>query len=214
MEEEASISVRAVEFLKKNLLFASLIGVGLLLCGVGVIQYLNSNDGKSELKLIKNDPSEQESTSIAVHVEGEVVSPGVYKLKADSRLDDAIRAAGGYTGNEDSEYISKNLNLAQRLSDGSKVYIPAIGELDEDISVLGSKSIVEAVSEGTPVSATGLININNASLESLDTLPRVGPVTAQKIVDNRPYGTVSELVSKKVMGQKTFDGLKERIVAQ
>lgn len=215
MDEEASTGLRIREFVSRNILFVTLILIGLLLCIIGGIQYLGSKTSESGIEFISAGSDEQtNNTSITVDVEGEVVNPGVYTIGSTSRVQDAIDAAGGFTEEADSGYISKRLNLAQIISDGTKVYIPKTGELDEDISVLGSNSINESISTDLPVSNSDLVNINTASLDQLDTLPKVGPVTAQKIVDGRPYGATSDLVSKKVMGQKTFDGLKDKITVQ
>lgn len=214
MDEEASIGLKIREFVYRNILFVSLIVIGILLCVVGGVQYLGSKNSKPAVEFISAEENEKSiNTSITVDVEGEVVNPGVYTIGFNSRLKDAIDAAGGFTDDADSGYISKRLNLAQVISDGAKIYIPKVGELDTDASVLGSNSINGDISTDLPVNNSGLININTASLDQLDTLPQVGPVTAQKIVDSRPYGSISELVSKKVVGQKTFDGLKEMITA-
>jgi competence protein ComEA len=59
-----------------------------------------------------------------------------------------------------------------------------------------------------------LININSASADTLDTLPKVGPITAQKIISGRPYSSKDELVSKKILTQKTFEGLKDKITVE
>jgi competence protein ComEA len=214
MDEEASIGVRIQEFISKNLLFVILVVMGLVLCIIGGVQYLSSRDSESELKFITNDEPEKVSASITVDVQGQVKKPGVYTLDGAVRLKDAIDAAGGFTSDADNEYISKRLNLAQKISDGVKIYIPSVGEIDTDTSVLGSNSVVETVSQDTPAANSNLVDINTAGIDSLDTLPRIGPVTAQKIIDSRPYGSIEELVSKKVMGQKTFDGLKDRILVQ
>ena len=109
----------------------------------------------------------------------------------------------------DREYVPKHMNLAQKISDGSKVYIPAI---EESEVVIQSNSI--DASPSTIGLDTGLINVNSATSEQLDTLPKVGPVTAQKIISGRPYGNISELLSKKILGQKAFDMLKDKIVAE
>jgi DNA uptake protein ComE-like DNA-binding protein len=59
-----------------------------------------------------------------------------------------------------------------------------------------------------------LVNINSASVGELDMLPGIGKATADKIIGNRPYGSIDELVGKKIVGEKVFEEIKEKIVAQ
>lgn len=215
MEEDESITSRVKEFIFRNLLFVGLLLFGAILCLVGGYQYLGARSSASEVKFITNQPEPTNTTSITVDVEGEVNNPGVYKLEGEPRVSEAIAIAGGFGKNADQEYISKNVNQAQKIADGAKIYIPAVGEIDSSQKVLGTTNTDKTVVvQSTSSQNNGLININNASLEELDTLPKVGPVTAQKIVDGRPYGSIEELVSKKVLTQKTFDGLKDKIIAQ
>lgn len=134
--------------------------------------------------------------TIFVDLEGAVVNPGVYELKAESRVADLLERAGGLLDKADQEYVSKVINKAQRLSDGVKIYIPFKGEKVEN-----------SFSE----SQSGLININSASAKDLETLNGVGEKTAEKIIDNRPYSSVEELVDKKVVSQSVFEKIKEEI---
>lgn len=141
--------------------------------------------------------------TITIDVEGAVEKPGVYKLPSDARVQDALIAAGGMSETADREKISKGLNLAAKLTDGGKVYIPTVGEeglVSADQTVLGTNS-----------SASNTININTASASELDKLPGVGQVTAEKIISGRPYGSIEELVSKKVVSQKVYNGIKDKI---
>lgn len=137
---------------------------------------------------------------IKVDIEGAVVNPGLYSLPEGSRLEDGITAAGGLVADADREYVAKTLNRAMRLVDGAKVFIPT----SESNQSMGSVSLqTEEVSR--------LISVNTASESELDTLPGVGPVTAKKIIDNRPYQTLEELVSKKAVGQSVFEKIKNQI---
>jgi competence protein ComEA len=115
-------------------------------------------------------------------------------LDADARVHDALVAAGGLTENADR----KAVNLAAKIADGQKIYIPAIGE--SPVQVLGS-----TVSGSSGTDGSGLVSVNNASQSELESLPGIGPVTSQKIIDGRPYSSIEDLVSKKVVGQKTYD---------
>lgn len=137
---------------------------------------------------------------IKVDIEGAVVNPGLYSLPEGSRVEDGITAAGGLMADADYEYVAKTLNRAMRLVDGAKVFFPT----SESNQSMGSVSLqTEEVSS--------LISVNTASESQLDTLPGVGPVTAKKIIDNRPYQTLEELVSKKAVGQSVFEKIKNQI---
>lgn len=222
MEEKVPVGELIREFIKTNKLIVVIIVVGVLLCGVGLVQYFASNQDRAEVKFMAGSDSNRAEVKgasdslkkVAVDVAGQVQKPGVYMLPEGSRLQDALIAAGGVTQEADREYMAKRLNLAQKIIDGGKMYIPSVGEA----------SIVQAPNSGsnnptdTTVigldTGTELINMNSADEKTLDTLPKVGPVTAKKIIDNRPYGAKEELVSRKVMTQKTFDGLKDMIVVQ
>ncbi len=207
------------EFILKNLLFVTAIFLGVLLCVIGVLQYFSSLSKSDELIFTSAEDVNKESApkpKISVDVEGKVINPGVYQLDEGSRLQDALIASGGLASGADREFVSKRINLAQKVADGAKVYIPAIGEIEADQEVLAAFDSSQSFTADIAVEEQeeGIINVNTASLESLDTLPKIGPVTAQKIVGGRPYGSIEELVSKKVLTQKTFEGLRDRVAIE
>lgn len=145
---------------------------------------------------------------ITVHVAGAVATPGVIQLPAGSRLHEAISAAGGATATADPD----RLNLAAVLEDGQKVFVPARGEPDQ---AGGPDAGTGPSGSGTGGAGQGgdgrKINLNTASLEELGTLPRVGPVLAQRIVDwRRQHGrfkTAQELDAVEGIGPKLLEAL-------
>lgn len=146
------------------------------------------------------------SQTITIDIEGALVNPGVYQLPADSRVEDAITIAGGLTSQADTARIAKTVNRATRLIDGAKLYFPKLGEIRT-----APQSSYGIGSESNEGGLSSLININTASLSELDTLPGVGPVTAQKIIDNRPYQTIEELATKHSVTQSVFEKMKGKI---
>jgi competence protein ComEA len=196
-----------VPLIKKNWLPLSLGILGMIFFAYGLIGLLATDKTGSQDIIFEADSSAKQNSvevkTILVDMEGAVVKPGVYKLPANSRIQDGLVAAGGLSAQADRDYIAKNLNLATKLADGAKVYIPIIGQ------AVNGASVPNASSEGMVVGP--LININ-VSLESqLDTLPGIGPVTAKKIIAGRPYNSVDELLSKKIVGTKVFDQIKDKI---
>lgn len=139
---------------------------------------------------------------ISVDVSGAVLNPGVYQLKTGDRIEEAIKAAGGFSESANQEYISKYLNMAQKLSDGTKIYVPVEGE--------GGPAVQSGVVAGS--STQSKVNINTASQSELETLSGIGPVTASKIISDRPYQKIDDLINKKVVSKSVFEKIKDQIV--
>lgn len=192
--------------IKRNWLALSLGILGMIFFAYGLIGLLSANKTGSEdivfeaNSAVKQDPAE--AKTILVDVEGAVMNPGVYRLPQESRIRDGLVAAGGISAQADREYVAKNFNLATKLTDGAKIYVPAIGEAVNGVSVLSGSS-------GTAINT--LININTSSQSQLEELPGIGPVTAQKIIAGRPYGSVNELLDGKIVSAKVFNQIKEKV---
>jgi competence protein ComEA len=135
-----------------------------------------------------------------VEVAGAVRRPGVYRLPPGSRTGEAIAAAGGFGPKVDLELADRRLNLAQPLRDGEEIRVPAIGEPDDAAAGLAPA----ARNPAAPASATaGLVDVNAATAEQLDTLPGIGPATAAKIVaarEQQRFASLDEMVARKVIG--------------
>ncbi len=142
------------------------------------------------------------AAKLVVDVEGAVVDPGVHEVAAGGRVADAIAAAGGYSAEVDIAAAAAALNLAELVTDGQKIHVPARGEI---ATLPGS---------ATPPPggvATGPVDINHASADELDTLPGIGPVTAAKIIAARPFATIDELDSRDVVGPSTLEKIRDLI---
>lgn len=144
---------------------------------------------------------ENASGEVVVHVAGAVSSPGVYTLPADSRVDDAVRAAGATADADLSQ-----LNLAQKLADGQKISVPVAGAAPAD----GSSAATTADSDNG-----GLININTATQEELESLPSIGEVRAQAIITYREehggFRTIDELKEVSGIGDKIFADISPHV---
>lgn len=185
--------------IKENLLPIILGGVGLALLGFGLFQYFSHKTEEPPI-VFEESREVEETVEVVVDVSGAVIKPGVYKLTSKSRIVDALAKAGGLSEDADREYVEKNINLAGKVTDGAKIYIPRTGE--------------EILAEDSAAAAIGpVININLATSETLETLPGIGEVTAQKIIDGRPYSNPEELLNKKIVGVATYEKIKDKIAA-
>ncbi|MDQ3239538.1 MAG: helix-hairpin-helix domain-containing protein [bacterium] len=184
-------------------------------------------------------PSIQVSTnSIKVDISGEVSNPGVYELPSGARISDALLAVDGLSSQADLGWIAKNINMATVLKDSDKIYIPSLIEVKKEIKVTASVNPelptevipqVAGITTGNPgmqasnhspspkinvttsPASTSKISINHASAKELEELNGVGPVTAKKIIDLRPYSVLEELKEKKAVGKATYEKIKSSI---
>jgi competence protein ComEA len=150
---------------------------------------------------------------LVIEIVGAVTRPGVYHLPAGSRVGDLVDAAGGYGPRVDAERTSRVLNLAARLSDGDQVRVPS-----RDDPPPGDPTPGNQPPGGTPdAGTTTIVDLNHATSAELDALPGIGPATAAKIIAAReatPFATVDDLQTRKLVGAKTFDGLRELVTVR
>lgn len=188
-----------------------------LIAAAFIVFVLGNTENTAETEdLIQNDTllssetiqETEEQITILVDVGGAVKKPHVVELEENSRVADAIDAAGGLKDNADTAGI----NQATFLADGEKVYIPTKGE-----SISGVEAAVQAQagSGGNAVTGGSKVNLNTATSEELQTLNGVGPATAEKILEYRTasgsFKSIEELKNVNGIGDKTFEKLKEQI---
>lgn len=143
---------------------------------------------------------------LVVHVAGAVRRPGVYRLRAGARVDDAVRRAGGATAAADLT----GLNLAAELQDGRQVVVPeqAVADAGRADGRSGDPALAQQA-------ASGPLNLGTATLEQLDALDGVGPATAQKILDFRDehggFSSVEQLAEIPGIGEKRLASLREQV---
>lgn len=146
------------------------------------------------------DETKTESTPqpIVVHIDGAVKKPGVYELPEQSRVQDLVKRAQGFTEDADRGHIAQQLNLSKQLTDEEKIYIPFHTQ--------------STVSDPQTVSSEGnKISINNSSSDELDSLPGIGVVTARKIIDARPFSSTEQLLQQKIVSASTYEKIKDAI---
>ncbi|MBQ3287682.1 MAG: ComEA family DNA-binding protein [Firmicutes bacterium] len=169
-----------------------ILGALLVLAGVGGFRYadflLRDTAGVDSpgLRAVQD-----EGGLIAVHVKGAVAEPGLYWLAPDSRVDDAVQAAGGALAEADLD----NVNLAAFVSDGSQLYVPFAGESEDAVS--------------------GPLNINTATEAQLEALDGIGETKARAIVEYREsrgdFASVEQLTRVDGIGDATLDKIREQI---
>ena len=174
--------------------------------------YDNSNFETNELIQISNNEINSDNlnilNNIIVYICGAVKSSKVVTLKENSRICDAIEAAGGLTSDADLTTI----NLAYILEDGEKIYIPKKGENIEDNSSLSSGTLNSSYSNNLK---NNKININKATQTELETIPGIGPSTASKILDyrekNGKFSSLDDLKNVAGIGDSKYEKIKNYI---
>ena len=185
--------------------FLAVVAVAALSGGIAMVVVQNrSSDGGVEIVL----PTLTPTPELKVYVSGSVSSPGVYSLNPGDRVQDALEAAGGPSGDADLDCV----NLALRVEDEGRYHFP--GEEDGCKPPLGEAGSEE--SDGGQQTQGGLIDLNTASVDELKELPGIGDVNARAIVDHRelngPFTDIEQVMEVSGIGPATFDGMKDLIV--
>ncbi|OGC68665.1 hypothetical protein A2415_02340 [candidate division WWE3 bacterium RIFOXYC1_FULL_39_7] len=188
---------------------------------VGAAFYLQSNflnESSVSVESLGDVVIEEGSSDEYVYVDisGAVQKPGVYKLPINSLVVDLINDAGGFETSSSVTWVAKNLNLARKLEDADKIYIPflwedlekVVGQVDKS-----SDSSVSAVSAETS-NYSEKLNINKSTKEQLMELPGVGETYSDKILQNMPYKTIDDFRERSGLSEKVIDKFVELIVIE
>jgi competence protein ComEA len=204
------------------------------LVGLGIVQY--RADQVAQVAATRPEPLKVAAAPVAaspaapppatkkeiwVHVTGAVQKPGVYQLPEGARLAEALTAAGGSL----SEGRPDELNLAEVLADGAKVWVPTAAELKPveggappPVSMKGTIQPVHATAGGTTsgtAKAGGKVNLNTATANELDGLDGIGPTLAARILEYRqthgPFKSVQDLTKVKGIGTSTLAKFRDRV---
>jgi len=183
-------------------LSAGLTGLFFVIYGCYVLIVERASVPSCSLEILNNKTTElvAHQPKLTVEVMGAVTNPGVWQFERGSRVGQAIDQAGGVTTAASREFVAKTLNLAERLTDGQKIYIPFSWE--EELAKETQASVNNV---------TKLVSINTASSDELMTLKGIGEARATAIIENRPYLQLSELVTKEVVSEGVFGEIKELI---
>ncbi|MGI5897696.1 MAG: helix-hairpin-helix domain-containing protein [Candidatus Dojkabacteria bacterium] len=228
--------------------------LGILFDHFVITKFLNSKEENYEEKQVESQITvdvEQDSIpledkkilrdtntpcSIYVDVSGALKEPGVYCMPKDALIIDAVNKAGGFTNEVAYRFVSRKINLAQKIVENQKIYFPfekemdckilsflpeaekveiivnnSVGDIGENTTTSSSESNSNNSSGGSSSNTEECININSASLEELDSLTGVGPSTAQKIIDGRPYEKIEDILNVSGIGESSFAKFREKI---
>lgn len=183
-----------------------------------------SEESKDNKEKEGNEEDKKENisseTGIFVHIDGYVNNPGVYQIKENERTNVLIEKAGGLKNG----YSIKNINLAAKLSDGDKVYIPSIEE-EKTLGNQNNNISVNTVGKHTNngnnsnnnvnITKNNKININTANVSELKQITGIGESTANKIIDYRQnvgkFKKIEDIKEVKGIGDSKFESLKNKI---
>ncbi|MFJ7509929.1 helix-hairpin-helix domain-containing protein [Peribacillus simplex] len=199
----------------------AMITVAVAFVAAGIYFFLQQGDNPADTEDIfsiaakeaeieqSENQTDTEPVIIKVDVKGAVKSPGIFTAQAGDRVIDLISAAGSFTDKADKDKV----NFAQIVEDQMVIYVPEIGEEDKGyLENMQVGSSGDAVSGGT---SGGLVNLNTATQEDLETLTGIGPSKANAILEYREtvgkFKEVDELKKVTGIGDKTFERLRDSI---
>jgi competence protein ComEA len=195
------------------------VAAGLVLLALGGLLAMRLADRQAAPAAAAPQPVRVEragvgGSKVVVHVAGAVRRPGVYRMRAGERVDDAVRRAGGATRRADLSAV----NLAAEVEDGRQIVVPRRPVAAAGAGSAGAVAAGGADAGGAPAPAapsSGPLNLNQATLEQLDELDGVGPATAQKIIEWRTqhggFTSVDELDAISGIGEKRLASLRTQV---
>lgn len=182
------------------------VGLGLVVAGIG-IGVKDKFNSPTKVEVVKKDET-QVYSEVRFDIAGAVMKPGVYSLAKDSRINEALVAAGGLSAKADRDWVDKNINKAERIIDGMKIYIPETGEMTIQAENTSGKAEVKGATNSK-------ISLNNGTIEDFDKLSGIGPAIGQRIIDYRQkvggFKSIEEIKLVAGVGDKLYDKIKDQI---
>lgn len=205
--------------LKKYFLEIILLTVALIITIAALAVYAKNNQENTNQEISTNNQPEQIlSGKIFVDVSGAVKKPNIYQIDFGARLKDVVDSAGGLSDEADTVFFNRNFNLARIVIDQEKIYIPSMVEINNGVFMENPRTLDYTLPRQNPDVPAGttegsqesvaIINLNFATIEEFDQLPGIGQITANKIITNRPYSTIDELLTKKIVNKSVYEKIK------
>lgn len=192
---------------KKSLCILLLIA--LISCGGVFYNQFASHEKADEITTTDIAEHMPVNDEVTVYVSGEVNSPGVITLDNSCRIKDAITACGDFTPLADKNSV----NLAQKVTDGMQIKVSALSQNQNDKT--DDDANLNENTNNKSTQDTTMVNINTASKEELDTLPGVGPATADKIIEyretNGQFNSIEDIKNVRGIGEAKFSKMQSRI---
>lgn len=175
---------------QKTVVIGSIVVLLLGFCVYVYNHFISPSQIQFEAVPVINSPQPVSFASAVVHVDGAVRKPGVYRLKNGDRVLDAVEQAGGALAKADLSV----LNLAEKVKDGQKIVVPSKAQIT-----------------GTASPAGGKVSLNSAAQKQIESLPGIGPSTAKRIIEARPFIKLEDIMKVNRIGKKSFEKLKDKI---
>ena len=194
-----------IELIKDRKTLVKSLSIIIILLLALILRVHNSNQSDISVEAATDAP-ETESDELFVDIGGAVHRPGVYKVANGTRLYEVIELAGGLRSDADTDSV----NQAAFVKDGVKFIIPIYTEQSED----NSGATQELIIPQSASDISGTVNINTADKDTLKTLPGIGDVIADRIIEYRSlnrFQTKEDLMNVKGIGNSIFDKLKDKI---
>jgi competence protein ComEA len=182
----------------------------------GILFYTSTPLPSEGTKTTTNYFSKPVERSVAktffIDISGAVLKPDSYEVTAGARLKDILVLSGGLSEVADKGFFNRNFNLSKILVDQQKIYIPSINDIQEGLFSETTKVLdftqPTKITSTTSLPTTSKPSINTATLADLDKITNISKTLAQKIIDGRPYGSIDDLLEKKILTKTTFDKVK------
>lgn len=177
-----------------GLALASLVGYGLY--EFGLIEIATD---KEAISCPKVDMTVGASKKLLVDIRGAINKPGVYEFSSNDIVDELIILAGGFKSNADFSWIDQNINFSRKVEDREKLYFP--------FKVVATETNTSASTSAVDKK----ISLNTASQSELESLPGIGPATASKIIEGRPYKKLEDLLEVKGIGESLLEKIRDLV---
>lgn len=194
-----------IDIFKDRRSLVKVLSIMVILLLALILRVHNSNQSEISVEAT-TETSEPATEELYVDIGGAVHRPGVYKVANGTRLYEVIELAGGLTSDADTDSV----NQAAFVEDGVKVIIPIFSEQDGETNNNTQEGVVPQQSTGI----SGTVNINSADKETLKTLPGIGDVIADRIIEYRSlnrFQAKEDIMNVKGIGNSIFDKIKEEI---
>lgn len=190
------------------LLLIALVAGGGALYGMQAQEDATTLDAATQPAASSGDDGTSQDGGLTVYVTGAVNQPGVVTVATGARVADAVNACGGLSPEADGEAI----NMAQAVKDGQQIRVPAKGAQK---AAANGATAAKAGGSANSADMGGLVNINTADEKALDTLPGVGPATAQKIIEYREnegaFQSPEDIMKVRGIGKAKYEKMKDKI---